>query len=47
MAKLELILDQLTKAENELKEINDEKNQLAFDYVEYSRILVKEIVNSN
>ena len=44
MTDLEKIKDQLEKAMNELKELEVEETQLAFDYVEYANILVKKLI---
>tara|TARA_R110000851_G_scaffold129082_1_gene261681 strand:+ start:457 stop:693 length:237 start_codon:yes stop_codon:yes gene_type:complete len=44
MTDLEKIQDQLEKAMSELKEMNNDETQLAFDYVEYANILVKKLI---
>ena len=44
MTDLEKIQDQLEKAMIELKELNKEETQLAYDYIEYSNILVKNLI---
>lgn len=43
MKKLKTIQNQLELAKEELSIINDDKNQLVYDYVEYALILVKQI----
>lgn len=44
MTDLEKIQDQLEKAMSELKELNQEETQLAYDYIEYANILVKNLI---
>lgn len=44
MTDLEKIQDQLEKAMSELKELNNNETQLAYDYIEYSNILVKNLI---
>jgi dsDNA-specific endonuclease/ATPase MutS2 len=44
MTALEKIQDQLEKAMSELKELNQEETQLAYDYIEYANILVKNLI---
>jgi hypothetical protein len=45
--ELKKIEGQLEKAKTELKELNNEDNQLVYDYVEYADILVKKLINPN
>ena len=47
MSKLRTIQDQLEKAKEELINLNKDENQLIFDYVEYSIILIKQLNSSN
>lgn len=44
MTDLQKIQDQLEKAMSELKEIDNEETQLAYDYIEYANILVKNLI---
>jgi tRNA(Ile2) C34 agmatinyltransferase TiaS len=44
MTDLKKIQDQLEKAMNELKELKVEETQLAYDYIEYANILVKNLI---
>ena len=44
MTDLEKIQDQLEKAMNELKGLEVEETQLAYDYIEYANILVKNLI---
>ena len=43
MKKIEIIEDQLICAKQELVKLKDDKTQIAYDYVEYALILVKEL----
>lgn len=43
MTDFKKIQDQLEKAMNELKELNHDETQLAYDYIEYANILVKNL----
>jgi hypothetical protein len=44
MTDLKKIQDQLGKAMSELKELNSDETQLAYDYIEYANILVKNLI---
>ena len=44
MTDLEKIQDQLEKAMSELKTMDNEETQLVYDYIEYSNILVKNLI---
>ena len=45
MEDLKKVKNQLQEAKDELKNINNPENQLIFDYVEYSLILINKIIN--
>lgn len=42
---LSIIKNQLDKAIQELKDLNNEENQLVYGYVEYASVLVAELIN--
>lgn len=44
MTDLQKIQDQLEKAMSELRELNNDETQLAYDYIEYANILVKNLI---
>lgn len=45
MSKLKLIENQLIEAKKQLQGLDNEENQLAYDYVEYALILTKELLS--
>ena len=45
MKKLKKIQNQLELAKSELAEINNDENQLVYDYVEYALILVNKLIS--
>lgn len=47
MEALKTVNRQLEKALTELKEVNNEENQLIYDYVEYANSLVKNLILSD